>query len=174
MSDNNNQISLLRWMLEDVRKETLAGVNHLSKDQLFAVPAQGESSIGSYLMHLAECDISWLKALSGKEQPEELKNKCYFDKWFDSGDNSDPPKKALEVSEYYQVIEQARKNFLDHVSMLHDNELEEVITRKGRTREFKLTKKWIIYHILEHEAHHRGQIFMLIRKAGWNKNKNVN
>jgi len=174
MSDNNNQISLLKWMLEDVRNETLAGVNHLSKEQMFATPVEGESSIGSYLMHLAECDIYWLEVLSGTQQPDELKIKCYYNKWFDSGKDCNPPKEALEVREYLDVNNSARKNFLNHVSTLTEPNLEEIIIQKGRTREFKLTKKWIIYHILEHEAHHRGQMFMLIRKAGWNNNKNVN
>jgi uncharacterized damage-inducible protein DinB len=59
--------------------------------------------------------------------------------------------------------------FLDHVSTLKDSELEEIITRKRRDGEKKYSKKWVIYHIIEHEAHTRRQMFMLIRKAGWNK-----
>jgi len=169
MDDNSNQISLLKWMLEDVRKETLAGVNHLSKEQLFTSPVEGESSIGSYLMHLAENDIYWLEVLSGIQQPEELKTKCYYNAWFDSGKDSNPPKEALEISEYLDVNESARKNFLDHVSSLNNSDLKEIIIQNGGTKEIKIQKMWIIYHILEHEAHHRGQMFMLIRKAGWNK-----
>lgn len=160
-------------MLEDIRNETLSGINHLSKDQLFAPPVEGESSIGSYLMHLAECDIHWLEVLSGIPQPDELKLRCYYNKWFDSGKDSNPPKQALEVNEYINVNNVSRKNFLDHLSTLKETELEDEIIQKGRTGDFKLTKKWIIYHILEHEAHHRGQMFMLIRKAGWNKSKYV-
>ena len=174
MSENNHQISLFKWMLEDIRKETLAGVGHLSKEQLFAVPVEGEASIGSYLMHLAECDLYWLEVLSGIQQPDELKTKCYYNKWFDSGEECDPPKSELEVNEYLDVNTSARKNFLNYVSTLSDSDLEEIIIQKGRTKDYEISKKWIIYHILEHEAHHRGQIFMLIRKAGWNKNKNVN
>jgi len=161
-------------MLEDVRRQTLAGVNTLSKEQLFASPVEGESSIGSYLMHLAEVDIYWLEVLSGIQQPEELKTKCYYNTWFDSGKDFNPPKGALEISEYLDVNLSSRKNFLDYISTLSDSDLEEIIIQKGRTKEFKISKKWIIYHILEHEAHHRGQMFMLIRKAGWNKNKTVN
>jgi uncharacterized damage-inducible protein DinB len=62
-----------------------------------------------------------------------------------------------------------RKMFLDHISSLIDSELDDVIIRKFKDTEKRYTKKWIIYHILEHEAHTRGQIFMLIRKVGWNK-----
>jgi len=164
----NDQIQLLKWMLEDVRKETLAGVSHLSKEQLFQAPVEGESSIGSYMMHLGECDLSWLEILSGAEQPADLKKKCYFDKWFDVPD-PDPPKEPLEINEYLETIAATRKNFLEYISTLDDTELEREVTIQRKSGERKIKKKWIIYHIIEHEAHHRGQMFMLIRKAGWNK-----
>lgn len=165
-----SQIQILKWILEDVRMETLAGVNHLTKEQLFQTPVEGESSIGSYLMHFAECDISWLEVLSGIEQPADLKKRSYFDKWFDVPD-PEPPKDALEVKEYLETIAETRKNFLDYISTLNDEELEKVVIMQRKSGDRKFSKKWIIYHIIEHEAHHRGQMFMLIRKAGWNKNK---
>lgn len=163
------QISLLTWMLEDVRSITLKGVEHLTKEQLFETPIEGEYSIGSYLMHLAEVDIYWLEVLSGNPQPEVLKKRSYYNVWFDSLEESLPPNETLEISEYLDVIAATRKNFLDHIAALKDSDLEEVVIQQGRTKEHKLTKKWIVYHILEHEAHHRGQMFMLIRKAGWKK-----
>lgn len=165
------QIALLTWMLEDIRKKTLKGVEHLTKEQLFLPPIEGEYPIGSYLMHLGEVDISWLELLSGQKQPEELKRKSYYNVWFDPFPSPNPPKEPLEIKEYSEVIEQTRKNFLDYVSSLKDANLEETITSQDDRGEFTQSKKWIIYHILEHEAHHRGQMFMLIRKAGWNKKK---
>ena len=168
---NKPQISLLKWMFEDLRKETLEGVNHLTKEQLMQNPIEGEFPIGSYLLHFAECDIYWLEQLSGIEQPGELKKKAFCDKWFDAPETSDPPKETLEVKYYSDVINEARKNFLDYISTMTDEQLEEVIHRKGNVQTKEMPKKWIIYHLFEHEAHHRGQMFMLIRKAGWNKSK---
>jgi uncharacterized damage-inducible protein DinB len=156
-------------MLEDVRKVTLAGVNHLTKEQLFQPPIEGEYPIGSYLMHFCEVDIGWLETISGKEQPEDIKRRAFYGTWYDPGPDSNPPKEALEVNEYFEVMKITRKNFLDYVSSLKDADLEEIITRKRENVTKSYSKKWIIYHILEHEAHTRGQIFMLIRKAGWNK-----
>ncbi len=161
-------------MLEDVRKETLDGVNHLSKEQLFQNPMEDEYPIGAYLMHLAEVDIWWLEIISGTKQPDDLKKKAYSDKWFDPSEKPEPPKEPLEINNYLETIAEARKNFLDYVSSLKDSDLEEIIEFKGSRGVRKFSKKWIIYHILEHEAHHRGQMFMLIRKAGWNKKSPTN
>lgn len=171
MSENNSneQIQLLKYMLEDLRKVTLSGVDYLTKEQLFQLPIEGEFPIGAYLMHLAECDIFWLETLSGTEVPDDLKKKSYSDSWFDSGPDSNPPKVAPEVSEYLESLEMTRKLFLDYVSEMKDSELDESIILKRKSGDKNISKKWIIYHIIEHEAHTRGQIFMLIRKAGWNK-----
>ncbi|HEY3251274.1 MAG TPA: DinB family protein [Ignavibacteria bacterium] len=163
------QLALLRWMLEDVRKVTLGGVSHLTKKQLFTPPIEGEYPIGAYLMHLCEVDLGWLEVISGEEQPEEIKERSYYSRWFDCGPDYHPPKDAIDVSEYLEVLEITRKKFLDYISSLKDSELEDIITRKVINGERKYSKKWIIYHIIEHEAHTRGQIFMLIRKARWNK-----
>ena len=156
-------------MLEDVRKVTLKGVDFLSKEQLYDSPAQNEYPIVSYLMHFAECDIFWLEVLSGIEQPEELKKRCYYNSWYDPSDPPLYPDSPFEFSVYKSVIDDARKNFIDYVSGMEDSQLEEEVSIKGDKSGRKMKKKWIIYHILEHEAHHRGQMFMLIRQAGWKK-----
>jgi uncharacterized damage-inducible protein DinB len=172
MTENNSQpqVELLKWMLEDVRKVTIGGVEHLTKEQLFTPPIEGEYPIGSYLMHLCEVDLGWLRTLSGIKQPEEIKKRAYYNAWYDvAKEDFNPPKQPLEVKEYFDIMALTRKMFLDHVSSLKDSELNDVIVRKFKDTERRYTKKWIIYHILEHEAHTRGQTFMLIRKAGWNK-----
>ncbi|MDQ3194418.1 MAG: DinB family protein [Bacteroidota bacterium] len=163
------QISLFTWMLEDVRKETLEGVKHLTKEQLMQSPIENEYPIGTYLMHLAETDIDWLEDLSGIEQPEVLKKKCFYMKWFARLKTSELPSEMVEIEDYLSVMSEARKNFLDFVLAMYDEQLEEFVfdRRSGKTIQWQ--KKWIIYHLLEHEAHHRGQMFMLIRKAGLNK-----
>lgn len=162
------QIELLKWMLEDVRKVTLAGISHLTKEQLFTPPIEGEFPIGAHLMHIAANELGWLHFISGVEQSADIKKRSYYGKWL-SGQGSDPPKEALEVKEYFDVMTTARKLFVEYISTLSDPDLEEFIIRKKPGGEKRYLKKWIVYHLIEHEAHHRGQMFMLIRKAGWNK-----
>ena len=168
-NNKNPQIKLLKWMLEDVRKVTLAGIEHLTKEQLFTPPIEGEFPIGAYLMHLGEADIGWLQVFTGYPEPDEIKKRSYYSRWYDCGDDYDPPKEPIEVSEYLDVLRITRKNFLDYISTIKDSELDDIITRQRLMGERSYSKKWIIYHILEHEAHTRGQMFLLIRKAGWNK-----
>jgi uncharacterized damage-inducible protein DinB len=164
------QIKLLIYMLDDIRSVTLKGVSGLTKDQLFQEPLPGEFPIGAYLMHLGECDLGWLKTLSGEAQPEELKKRNYYAAWFDTKpERFAPPKTSPEVDEYLSAITEARERVRQYLLKMTDAQLEdkvERITRKNGEKE-SFTKKWIIYHLLEHEAHTRGQMFMLIRMAGF-------
>lgn len=172
MAENNSnpQVTILKWMLEDLRKVTIEGVKHLTKEQLFSPPMEGEYPIGAYLMHLCECDLGWLETISGTKQTDEIKKRSYYNAWFDvPKEDFNPPKELIEVNEYFEVLDITRKLFLEYVSTIKDSELEDVIEIKRGDKERKYSKKWIIYHIIEHEAHTRGQMFMLIRKAGWKK-----
>jgi uncharacterized damage-inducible protein DinB len=165
----NTNIELLKYMLDDIRRVTLSGIKGLTKEQLFQPPVEGEFPIGAYLMHLAEADLFWLSIASGKEQPEDLKKRVYADCWFDSlKEKYNPPKEAPEINEYIDVLSEVREILHKYLTTLEDKELEEKISlswRKGA----EVTKKWIIYHLIEHEAHTRGQIFLLIRLAGFKK-----
>ena len=71
----NSKVQLLKWMLEDVRAETLKGIEGLSKEKLFQAPVEGEFPIGAFLMHFGECDTFWYSQLTGNQMPEELRKR---------------------------------------------------------------------------------------------------
>ena len=167
---SKSQINLLLWQFEQVRKVTLAGVDHLTKEQLFEPPIEGEWCIGSYLMHLAECDLAWLHTLSGKEIPEDIRKRSYYGVWKDCPEEeSGAPMEALEPKEYFETIALTRKMFTDEVASLNDEDLDTIVETKHGSKINGNSKRTIINRMIDHEAHHRGQILLLIRKAGWKK-----
>jgi uncharacterized damage-inducible protein DinB len=170
---NRLQIDLIQYMLEDIRKVTLKGVSGLTKVQLFAEPAPGEAPIGAYLMHLGECDLGWLETLTGHDQDAELKKRSYYNCWFDSGENCKPPTEIIEIEEYLDTMAKCREKVLEYINSISDGDLEKPVYRKwmhnGEEKSKEFTPKWILYHLIEHEAHTRGQLFMLIRMAGFKK-----
>jgi len=166
------QIELLIYLLEDIRKVTLKGVSGITKEQLFQEPVKGEYSIGSYLMHLVECDLGWLRTLTGKEPDEELKRRAYYAVWFDCPEEfAKPPKEPIEIDEYIDTITKCRAKLIEHIKTLTDEDLEgTVILHKnflGEVVNKKYIRKWIITFLIQHEAHTRGQMFMLMRMAGF-------
>jgi uncharacterized damage-inducible protein DinB len=162
---------LLIYMLEDIRKETLRGISGLTKEQLFQEPLPGEFPIGAYMMHIAEAELYWLGILSGEKQPEGLKKRVYDCAWFDTPkENYAPPAEPIELDEYLSVAAGIRDLLFNYIRNMNDDDLETTVKiKRSATHEVEITKKWIIYHIIEHEAHTRGQMFLLIRMAGFKK-----
>ena len=62
-----------------------------------------------------------------------------------------------------QEIEKIRNQTRDVLFSYNDKDLERIITfeRNGETTEYNL--RWILHHLIDHEAQHKGQIFMLKR-----------
>ncbi|MBS1492261.1 MAG: DinB family protein [Bacteroidetes bacterium] len=160
----NSKVQLLKWMLEDVRAETLKGIEGLNKEQFFKAPLEGEFPIGAFLMHFGEVDTFWYSQLTGEQMPDELRKRVYENCWFDCpAEEFNPPKEAPEVNEYLDAISETRKILFEYMDKMNDKDLD-IFVRLKKNGE-PMTKKWIIYHLIEHEAHHRGQMFMLIRKG---------
>jgi len=162
---------LLIYMLEDIRKETLKGISGLTKEQMFMEPLKGEYPIGAYMMHIAEAELYWLGILSGEKQPEDLKMRIYDCAWFDAPKESyAPPAEPIEIQEYLRAASDVRELFFNYIRNMSDSDLEiKLKIKRSPTHKVEITKKWIIYHIIEHEAHTRGQMFLLIRMAGFKK-----
>lgn len=161
------QAQLLKLMLEDARRKTLSGIEGLTKEQLFAAPIPNEDCIGSYLMHLGECDIAWYERMTGETLPDELRDRNYFGVWIGCpAEFAHPPKEALEIEDYISAISDARKPVLDFLDKIEDTVLDDVLTFKNGDREAKMTKRDIINRLIAHENHTRGQMFLLMRMGG--------
>lgn len=170
MKSDKKNVDLFRFMLTDVREVTIKGVDWLNEYQLFHPLIDGESPIGAYLMHLAECDIYWYEVLTGEIVNRELKKRCYYNAWYDCDPKSyAPPVSPILHEEYLNILQETRKLFMDLFDNITDSDIEgEVEIKRSKGKKF-ISKKWILYHILEHEAHHRGQMFLMIRKSGLKK-----
>lgn len=157
---------LLKFMLEDIRNVTLNGIKDLTAEQLFQQPMDGEFPIGAYLMHLAEAEAGWYHTMTGTPLPDDLKKKIYYGNWYDvPKEDYNPPVSVIPVEEYLSAIADVRKYLIDYLDNTTDEDLDKEVTWKRNGKDITRTKEWIIYHLIEHEAHTRGQMFLLIRKG---------
>jgi uncharacterized damage-inducible protein DinB len=60
-------------------------------------------------------------------------------------------------------IEKIRNQTRDVLFARNDDDLDQLISfeRKGKTTQHSL--RWILHHLMDHEAQHKGQILMLKR-----------
>jgi len=133
---------------EQVRADLLATIDRFSDQELGYVPFKGSWPVGQIMLHIAECEDYWLHSLVRRElkPPVEYKLAEY------------PNKAAIK-----QVLTTTHSRTLLFFDKLDEMDLDqEYLTRHGET----FTLSWIIWHVLEHEIHHRGELSLALGLLG--------
>ncbi|MCM3262219.1 DinB family protein [Paenibacillus sp. FSL H8-0457] len=146
------------WGLEDVRRtilKRLAGIRyeHLNHK------AAGRQSIGSLLYHIALIEADWLY-VEVLESDWDPKIKACFPWDHRTEDNrlSEVPDQPL--AEHLHRMHMVRQELVAHFRGMDLSDWR----RPRQLEAYDVTPEWVIYHLIEHESHHRGQIFQLLRE----------
>ena len=136
----------------EVRKELVDAVKGLTREQLYWTAPNHPASIGALLAHIAETEYWWITVVAERKVTPEDADFTRFEQPVDLD-------KLLSWLDQYLGETAA---FLECEGM--DDWEEKHYLIPGR--EHKFTKKWLAWHVVEHQARHRGQIFMLMRMQG--------
>ena len=147
--------------MEEVRNQLNVAVKTIPDDLIGKPAFLGAHSIGGLVLHIGEAEWFWMQmVVSGHELTEENKSAPYWDILDDVG--------RVEQNGYtaefcLQEIAKIRNQTRDVLFSYNDKDLERIITftRRGETTEHNL--RWILHHLIDHEAQHKGQILMLKR-----------
>lgn len=146
------------WCLEDVRrtiKQRLSGISQSDLD----TKIDERQTIGSLLYHIALIEADWLyeEVLCSEWDPEIralLPLDCRAE------DDSLVHIEGQSLEEHFYRLDKVREVFLSYFRAMDLTDW-----RKPRVLEqYDVTPEWVVYHLIEHESHHRGQIFQLLSK----------
>jgi uncharacterized damage-inducible protein DinB len=133
---------------EQVRTDLLATIDRFSQDELSYIPFEGSWPVGQIMLHIAECEDHWLHGLVRRELSPPIDYKF-----------SDYPTSASIKA----VLNIAHSRTLSLLDGLDEKDLDRTYqTRFGET----FTLYWIIWHVLEHEIHHRGELSLILGLLG--------
>ena len=146
--------------MEDVRRQVKKYVEGLSPKQLAWHPNDKVESIGTVLLHIAAVECSWI----GEDimrRPMDDEWKIAFPVRFGIPQISGQP---LEY--YFKTLDVVRGQTKADLKTLEDEDLDRLIMPldpgdPDNTTQFSL--EWILYHVVDHEAHHKGQIAVMKR-----------
>ena len=147
--------------MEEVRGQLNAAVKTIPDDLIGKPAFLGAHSIGGLVLHIGEAEWFWMKmVVSGQELTEEVKNAPY---WDILDDLERVARNGYTAEFCLSEIERIRNQTRDVLFSYNDKDLERIITfeRKGQATEYNL--RYILHHLIDHEAQHKGQIFMLKR-----------
>ena len=150
--------------MEEVREQIVNAVKNIP-DEVLGTPAfLGAHSIGALVLHIGEAEWFWMQmVVSGQQLTDEVKQSAFWDVLEDPNGFA---AKGYSAEFCLLEVEKIRNQTREVLFSRNDEDLEKMISfeRRGKTTEYSL--RWILHHLMDHEAQHKGQILMLKRIVG--------
>lgn len=146
------------WLaaLSDCRARTLKALVGMQYDEMDWICPLSRNTIGTLLYHIAAIELDWLYS-------EILERECPgdFRTWFPHDVRDSEGNLASVAGDSAQQHEErlsyVRNKLVGTLSVMSLSEF-------GRVRHlqpYDVTPRWVVHHLLQHEAAHRGQIAIL-------------
>ncbi len=131
-----------------VRRDLNAALDLLTDEELDFVPRAGLWSLGTVARHIAEAEEGWFRYVVNNEMGQ----------WPDFKDEHYPTVQSIE--ELLAAVHERTQLFLATIDF---DDLERAVpTPWGED----IPLRWIVWHVLEHEIHHRGEIYLMLGLMG--------
>ncbi|HUG75309.1 MAG TPA: DinB family protein [Acidimicrobiia bacterium] len=146
-------VGLLVAMLDECRGRTLSHLQDLDAQMIDAEVSGHPNTIGTILYHIAAIELDWLYAeILGEDFPEEAAAWFPVDVRDDTGRLTSVTGESL--GRHRERLAWVRDLLHDGLAGKDDAFLFEDRPTDGGT----VTSEWVMHHLLQHEAEHRGQI----------------
>lgn len=148
--------------MAEVREQLTDAVNDLSNEEISAKVLPSVHSIGQLILHNAEAEWWWLKCVAAEKDlnEEEVKREAFWDVLLEE----DFATRNYSAEFCISSINKAREDCLEVLKNFTDEDLDRFYgwNKKDGSRT-EVTLRWILHHLIDHEAQHKGQILMLKR-----------
>jgi uncharacterized damage-inducible protein DinB len=145
---------------EKSRAELRESVSDLSKEELAKRLSPNAHQIGNLILHIAEAEAHWiLSIVAGEELSDEIKK---FVHWNDSTE-TDFAGKNYSAGECVERIDKIGGKSREILAKFTDEDLEKLIDYERNGKCVEVSLRWVLCHLIDHEANHKGQISMMKR-----------
>ena len=154
MTDLAFSLITLNNYWENYQQRLIATITPLSSEEL-ALPVASHQTIGELLGHMIGARFWWFNQWMGEEEPPDLVQ------W---GEDEDLREAASLVSAFgltWQMVSPA-------LSRWTAADLERLFPPPASVAEKQSahTREWIVWHVLEHEIHHGGELSLALGGYG--------
>ena len=142
------QLNQLFSHWDQIHRDTLATLDKFSQAELSHVAYEGGMSVGQIALHMADTEEGWFRLIATPERTA----------W--------PSEYTLEIYSTKETIRnllsEVHTKTMNYLGTLTLEDLERVIPSSWG--DFSL--RFIIWHVLEHEIHHRGELSLILGTLG--------
>ena len=149
------QIGLLRTMLDDGTNEWREELGAVSDEAVLWQPFTRSHSIGALILHIADVEAYWLHQIGDGQARSEEELARLLSKETQQYDLSWPRPPAEPLSWFLAQHDEIRARTRQIVAAWGDP----AHIRPRKDAEF--TRRWLLHHVLTHEAYHGGQAVLL-------------
>lgn len=133
---------------DQIHADTLAVIDKFSEAELTHVAFEGGMTVGHIALHIADAEEGWFRLIATQER----------DEWpSDFTLENYPTKEAIKA-----LLSLVHSKTMTYLEAQTTNDLEKVFVSPWGT--FSL--QFIIWHAIEHEIHHRGELSLILGILG--------
>ena len=151
---------------ENYQQAIVKTIASLSSEQLALPVAAQYRSIGELLEHMLGARYAWFYGWMGEGNPN-------LD-WNEDEDNEEPP--VYKAASLVAMFEKSWHVIADALDRWTSADLEQVFSppaphqawlqQQGLEPEPPHTRQWIVWHVMEHEIHHGGELSLALGTYG--------
>jgi uncharacterized damage-inducible protein DinB len=161
----SREVASFMAQLDDQSRRLREDTRGLPEEALSWQPAPGMNTIAMLLAHIAIVEVYWIAILSGEPDPcERVIGVDMMGDGMPIAPDGLPPDSLAgkPLAHYDRMLSRARAYARRRVRRLGPAALAGKVRRTRQDGEvWTHSRRWILYHLLEHFAGHYGQILML-------------
>ena len=150
--------------MDEVREQLREALAGMSDEQLARRAVDGTHPIGALALHCVTAEWLWMKRTTGeRELTDEDRRAAHMDVL------EDPDGFAARgySAEYcLNALDAIREKTRERLASFSDDDLDRLFSFERRGETFEVSLRWMLHHLIDHEAQHKGQILMLKRLLG--------
>ncbi len=156
------EIGLLGASLVDGTREWRDELEEATVEQIVWQGRPGGHSIGGELLHIAEVEIWWIHHICCGRPMDPAEMEVLMSAQIQQYEGAWPTPPAEPLAWYYARLDSVRERTLKLLPEITDPEKTYSSEKWGST----FTMRWILSHVVQHEAYHGGQAVLLKDLAG--------
>lgn len=147
--------------MDEVRGQLREVVAEMSSEDLGCCGISGAHSIAALVLHIGEGEWYWMQmVVNGHKLTAEDRVAPFWDV-FEFPESF--VEKNYSAAFCLNQVDAIRKQTRDLLASFTDDDLNRMFSRSKRGVKSEHSLRWILHHLIDHEAHHKGQILMLKR-----------
>jgi len=156
MAENDTSLATLYKGWDVYQERLVKAITPLAAEQLALRAAPKLRSIGMIAAHIVGARVRWFHRLMG-EGSVDIHLLGIWDR------PESPVRSASELVEGLEDSWQLIQNSLAHWTLA---DLDHVFEGRYEGEEYSFTRQWIIWHVIEHDLHHGGEISLTLGAHG--------